>query len=221
MNKLKKTIILIILLLIYILISTINYVHATSSNISNEVFRLHVIANSNSDEDQNLKYKVRDAVIEYVKSISKNATSKNDIIKIVTKNSTNIKYIAEEVIKNEGLSYSIKINIGNFSFPTKHYGDISLPSGFYDALRIEIGNASGENWWCVMFPPLCFVDITTGIVPDESKTTLQENLETEEYALISEDSGVMKFKFKLIEMFENISIALGYNDKDSFAHTTN
>jgi len=72
-----------------------------------------------------------------------------------------------------------------------------------------------------MFPPLCFVDITTGIVPDESKTTLQENLETEEYALISEDSGVMKFKFKLIEMFENISIALGYNDKDSFAHTTN
>jgi len=221
MNNLKKSIILIILLLIYILISTINYVHATSSNISNEVFRLHVIANSNSDEDQNLKYKVRDAVIEYVESISKNATSKNDIIEIVTKNSTNIKYIAEEVIKNEGFSYSIKINIGNFSFPTKQYGDISLPSGFYDALRIEIGNASGENWWCVMFPPLCFVDITTGIVPDESKTTLQENLETEEYALISEDSGVMKFKFKLIEMFENISIALGYNDKDSFAHTTN
>lgn len=65
-----------------------------------------------------------------------------------------------------------------------------------------------------MFPPLCFVDITTGIVPDESKNRLQENLETEEYALISEDSGVMKFKFKLIEMFENISIALGYNDKN-------
>lgn len=65
-----------------------------------------------------------------------------------------------------------------------------------------------------MFPPLCFVDITTGIVPDESKNRLQENLETEEYALISEDSGVMKFKFKLIEMFENISIALGYNDQN-------
>jgi len=219
MNNLKKSIILIILLFIYVLISTINYVQATSSNISNEVFRLHIIANSNSDEDQNLKYKVRDAIIEYVESISENATSKNDIIKIVKENSDSIKYIAEQVIKNEGYSYSININIGNFSFPTKHYGDISLPSGFYDALRIEIGNASGENWWCVMFPPLCFVDITTGIVPDESKTTLQENLETEEYALISEDSGVMKFKFKLIEMFENISIALGYNDKENTTHT--
>jgi len=213
MNKLKKSIILIILLLIYLLVSTLNYVQATSSNISNELFRLHVIANSNSNEDQNLKYKVRDGVIKYVESISKNATSKNDIINIVTENSENIKSIAEQIIKDEGYSYSVKINVGNFSFPTKHYGDISLPSGFYDALRIEIGNASGENWWCVMFPPLCFVDITTGIVPEESKTTLQENLETEEYALISEDSGVMKFKFKLIEMFENISIALGYNDK--------
>ena len=214
MNNLKKSIILIILLFIYLLVSTLNYVEATSSNISDEIFRLHVIANSNSNEDQNLKYKVRDAIIEYVKSISENITSKNDIIQIVTDNNENIKHIAEQVIQNEGYSYSVNINIGNFSFPTKHYGDISLPSGFYDALRIEIGNASGENWWCVMFPPLCFVDITTGIVPDESKNRLQENLETEEYALISEDSGVMKFKFKLIEMFENISIALGYNDKN-------
>ena len=71
----------------------------------------------------------------------------------------------------------------------------------------------GKNWWCVMFPPLCFVDITTGVVPDDSKEILQENLDTEEYALISEDSGVMKFKFKIIEMFENINIALGNNDK--------
>ena len=214
MNNLKKSIILIILLFIYLLVSTLHYVEATSSNISDEVFRLHVIANSNSNEDQNLKYKVRDAVIEYVKSISENITSKNNIIQIVTDNNENIKHIAEQVIQKEGYSYSVNINIGNFSFPTKHYGDISLPSGFYDALRIEIGNASGENWWCVMFPPLCFVDITTGIVPDESKNRLQENLETEEYALISEDSGVMKFKFKLIEMFENISIALGYNDQN-------
>ena len=65
--------------------------------------------------------------------------------------------------------YSIKINIGNFEFPTKDYGDISLPAGYYDALRVEIGEAKGRNWWCVMFPPLCFVDVSSGVVPDESK----------------------------------------------------
>lgn len=213
MNKFKRVIILITLLLIYLLISTINYVQATTSNIRNEVFRLHVIANSNSKEDQDLKYKVRDDVLEYVEKISENANSKEDVINIVNENLKNIKQIAEKTVKNEGFNYEVNINIGNFSFPTKEYGDISLPSGFYDALKIEIGNASGQNWWCVMFPPLCFVDITTGVVPEDSKETLQENLDTEEYAIISEDSGIMKFKFKIIEMFENINIALGNNDK--------
>lgn len=213
MNKFKRSIILITLLLIYVLISTINYVQATTSNIRNEVFRLHVIANSNSKEDQDLKYKVRDDVLEYVEKISENANSKEDVINIVNENLKNIKQIAEKTVKNEGFNYEVNINIGNFSFPTKEYGDISLPSGFYDALKIEIGNASGQNWWCVMFPPLCFVDITTGVVPEDSKETLQENLDTEEYAIISEDSGIMKFKFKIIEMFENINIALGNNDK--------
>ena len=213
MNKFKRAIILITLLLIFILISTINYVQATTSNITNEVFRLHVIANSDSKEDQELKYKVRDDVLEYVKTISKNANSKEDVIRIVSRNLESIKQIAENTIKNGGFDYKVNMNIGNFSFPTKEYGDISLPSGFYDALKIEIGNASGQNWWCVMFPPLCFVDITTGVVPEDSKETLQENLDTEEYAIISEDNGIMKFKFKIIEMFENINMALGNNDK--------
>lgn len=212
MKKCKKILILTILLFLYILVSTINYVHATTSNISNEVFRLHVIANSNSEEDQNLKYKVRDAILNYVKDLSKNANSKEETIEIVKSNIKSIENIAKKVITDEGFTYDITANIGNFSFPTKTYGDISLPSGFYDALKIEIGNATGKNWWCVMFPPLCFVDISTGIVPDESKEVLAENLDTEEYAIISEDSGVMKFKFKLIEMFENINIALGKTD---------
>jgi len=211
-NKIKKGLILISLLFVYILISTLNYVQAASTSISEEVFRLHVIANSDSDEDQNLKYIVRDEVLEYVKSISTSAVSKEDVISIVRKNSDKIKEVAQNTIIREGFNYDVDISIGNFSFPTKEYGDISLPSGFYDALRIEIGNASGQNWWCVMFPPLCFVDISSGIVPEESKETLEENLETEEYALISEDDGIMKFKFKIIEMFENLTIALGNKD---------
>lgn len=212
MNKLKKIIILGTLLIIYFLISAINYVQATSSNISKEVFRLHVVANSDTNEDQALKHKVRDTILNYVRSISNTLTTKSDLINILESNKDEIKNLAEKTVKAEGYNYNINLNIGNFNFPTKNYGDVTLPSGYYDALKIEIGNASGQNWWCVMFPPLCFVDVTTGIVPDKSKSVLEENLNEEEYALISEDNNIIKFKFKLIEMFENINIALGKKD---------
>ncbi len=105
------------------------------------------------------------------------------------------------------------LKFGNFSFPTKSYGDISLPSGFYDALRIKIGNASGQNWWCVMFPPLCFVDVSSGIVPDDSKEAIKKDLSDEEFSLISnnEDNSEISFKFKLIEFFQNARIITAKN----------
>ena len=93
---------------------------------------------------------------------------------------------------------------------TKHYGDVSLPSGIYDALRVKIGTASGQNWWCVMFPPLCFVDVSSGIVPNDSKDLLQDNMSNEEYDLItnSDDNSSLTFKFKIVELFENIKVKL-------------
>ena len=111
--------------------------------------------------------------------------------------------IALDTIRSEGYSYDVNINIGNFEFPTKDYGDISLPAGYYDALRVEIGEAKGHNWWFVMFPPLCFVDISSGVVPDESKELLESNLSEEEFALISENDNntEIQFKFKLLEFF--------------------
>lgn len=113
--------------------------------------------------------------------------------------------IAKQTIINEGYDYDVKINIGNFNFPTKKYGDISLPSGNYDAIRIEIGEAKGQNWWCVMFPPLCFVDLTSGIVPDESKKNLENSLSPEEYMLINnKKNNTIKVKFKLVELFHNV-----------------
>ena len=112
------------------------------------------------------------------------------------------KQIALQTIHDEGYSYNVNISIGNFEFPTKDYGDISLPAGFYDALRVEIGEAQGQNWWCVMFPPLCFVDVTSGVVPEDSKEQLENNLSEEEYALVSEDSdSKIQFKFKILEFF--------------------
>ena len=189
-------------------ICAFSYVNAVSANISSSVFRLHVIANSDSAEDQNLKYLVRDALIDYMNSVSKNSNSKDEAISIAYQHKSDFYKIAKKVINDNGYDYNVNISIGNFTFPTKNYGDISLPAGYYDALKVEIGNASGQNWWCVMFPPLCFVDISTGIVPEDSKETIKDSLHTEEYNLINNaQTADVKFKFKLLEFFQNIKLA--------------
>ena len=201
-SKIKMITILSFLLFIYTSICALSYASNISTDISNSVFRLHVIANSDSIEDQNLKYKVRDNLIKYMDDICSNCKTKQDAMNLVTVYKNNFKQIALDTIQTEGYNYDVNIMIGNFEFPTKEDGDISLPAGFYDALKVKIGTAQGHNWWCVMFPPLCFVDITSGIVPEESKKYLQDNMKEEEYALISDNSSLdIKFKFKILEFF--------------------
>lgn len=209
----KKYLFLLIVLISFIILSAYSYASAINEDLSNNVFRLHVIANSDSNEDQDLKYKVRDKLIEYMKSLTTNISSKEEVIKIANNHISDFESIAKEVITENGFDYDVKVEIGNFSFPTKQYGDISFPAGFYDALKVEIGSAKGQNWWCVMFPPLCFVDVTSGIVPEESKENLQDNLGEEEYDIISntENSEIVNFKFKIVEFFENLGIQLANN----------
>ena len=200
--KVKMVIILSFLLFLYTTICAFSYTENVSTDISNSVFRLHVIANSDSKEDQDLKYKVRDNLLKYMKEICSNCKNKDEAISLVKKHQEEFKQIALQTINEEGYSYDVNISIGNFEFPTKDYGDISLPAGFYDALRVEIGEAQGQNWWCVMFPPLCFVDVTSGVVPEDSKEQLENDLSEEEYALVSEDSdSKIQFKFKILEFF--------------------
>ena len=206
-TKIKRFFIIFLLLILYIFFCAISYTNAICTNISDSVFRLHVIANSDTPEDQNLKYIVRDSIIDYINEITKNAESKEEVIELARNNIDEIKKIAEQTVYNEGYNYKIEVSIGNFEFPTKKYGDITLPPGFYDALKIEIGNAEGQNWWCVMFPPLCFVDITSGIVPDDSKEIMQNSMSEDEYELISENTRGVKFKFKIVEVLQNFTIS--------------
>ena len=145
-SKIGIIITLTFLLILYTTISAISYAEAVSTDISKSVFRLHVLANSNSDEDQVLKYKVRDNLLEYMNNICSNCSSKDEAISLVTEHKEEFKQVALKTIKNEGYNYDVNINIGNFEFPTKQYGDISLPAGYYDALRVEIGEAKGRNW---------------------------------------------------------------------------
>ena len=206
MKKLKigRIFVILILLSLFILISAISYVDAVSNNIADSVFRLHVIANSDSKEDQELKLKVRDELLSYMNIISKDSTNKQETMKIAKEHKEEFKKIAEKVIEENGYNYTVNVQVGKADFPTKYYGDITLPAGTYDALKVQIGDAKGQNWWCVMFPPLCFVDVSTGIVPENSKQELKQSLDDEEYDLISKtDDNEISFKFKIVELFQN------------------
>ena len=215
-KKLKVFIILLPLLFSYVFICSIQYVNAISSDLSDNLFRLHIIANSDSEEDQNLKYKVRDNVISYMNAICSSAKTKEEAINIANEHLDDFKKIALDTIKENGFDYDVSVSINNIFFPTKTYGDISLPEGYYDALRIQIGNASGKNWWCVMFPPLCFVDVSTGVVPEESKELMKENLTEEEYNLVcvdnnSENNSDIELKFKIVEILNHSKLITAKN----------
>lgn len=212
-SQLRNFSIIMLLLFIYTFICAHSYVSAVSNNLSQAVFRLHVIANSNSNEDQTLKLKVRDALLNYMNNICSNCSTKEEAISLANEHQHNFQQIAEQTISENGYNYPVKININNFYFPTKNYGDISLPAGFYDALRVEIGEAKGQNWWCVMFPSLCFIDISSGIVDDNAKENLEENLETESYSIISDkNNSKNKIKFKLIELFAEKGLLTANNN---------
>ena len=201
-TKFKKIILLTFLLFAYVFLSAQSYATAISNNLSTAVFRLHVLANSNSEEDQNLKLKVRDSLLNYMNGLCSNCSTKQEAISIANEHKDDFQKIAEQTIKENGYDYTAKINIDNFYFPTKNYGDISLPAGHYDALRVEIGEAKGKNWWCVMFPSLCFIDVSSGVVDDNAKENLQDNLQKESYDIISDSKKPdIKLKFKLIEVF--------------------
>lgn len=210
---LKNSSIVLFLLFIYILFSAGSYSLAISSDLSQSVFRLHVLANSDSKEDQELKLKVRDNLLNYMNEICSNCSTKEEAMKIANENKDKFQEIAENTIKENGFNYSVKININNFYFPTKSYGDISLPAGYYDALRVEIGEAKGQNWWCVMFPSLCFIDVSSGIVDKNAKENLEENLQDESYKIISqnEEKSEVKFKFKIIEFFAKTGLFTAKN----------
>ena len=219
-TKFKKIILLTFLLFAYVFLSAQSYATAISNNLSTAVFRLHVLANSNSEEDQNLKLKVRDSLLNYMNGLCSNCSTKQEAISIANEHKDDFQKIAEQTIKQNGYDYTAKINIDNFYFPTKNYGDISLPAGYYDALRVEIGEAKGKNWWCVMFPSLCFIDVSSGVVDDNAKENLQDNLQKESYDIISDSKKPdIKLKFKLIEVFAENKLFTIRKNKKYFIYT--
>ena len=182
-----------------VLFLLIGYSTNVNSNLSQNIVRLHVLANSDSEDDQSLKLKVRDAILEQSRT---DFTKKEDV-----KFQLDIyKDIAEKIVAENGYDYPVHVEYGNFSFPTKNYDRFSLPAGNYDAVRVKLGSAQGQNWWCVMFPPLCFVDGTTDAAYAESK--LRSSISEESYDIISAQnskSTPFTIKFKIVEFYGKIS----------------
>lgn len=207
-------------------------------SLASEVLRFHVLANSDSEEDQALKMQVKDAVIAYMKASMKTsnsttnstatdstttdsaatdsvesdstvtdsaATDSTETDSTATKESqadllaskvwvenhrVEIKDICEDIIANAGYDYPVTVELTESYFPVKTYGDITFPKGEYEALKIQIGEAKGQNWWCCLYPNLCFIDATYGVVSEEGKEDLQEVLTDEEYNMITTTSKV-------------------------------
>ncbi|MCM8709710.1 stage II sporulation protein R [Clostridium sp. SYSU_GA19001] len=222
MKKIFLTIVCLgIIFITFINVSTVkgNSINDTSvsESIEKKLIRFHVIANSDTVEDQALKLKVRDKVLQYISPKLKNSKSIDESRKIIKDNSETIKKLAEKVIKENGYKYSVETKLSKEKFPVKTYGNITLPQGEYEAFKIIIGNGSGQNWWCVMFPPLCFIDITKGEVSyKETEEAMKKVLSEKEYEAVDNtlegkeekkaetNENKIIIKFKIVEIIKDL-----------------
>lgn len=156
--------------------------------IAGEVFRFHVLADSDDEEDQEVKLKVRDAVLSYMKENMEGSgerASAERTEKWARENLEELERVSDQVLAAEGFDYRAKAEVTNCYFPEKKYGDVTFPEGNYEALRIELGKARGHNWWCVLYPNLCFIDTACAVVSEEGKEELEGVLEDEEYEMLT------------------------------------
>jgi stage II sporulation protein R len=187
-----------------------SYSDDVNKGLSDNLIRLHVVANSDSEEDQALKLDVRDAILSYMREELKDSQNIEQTRHIVNDDMTAISTLASKEITAHGKEYRIDVSLGNYPFPMKSYGDVTLPSGYYQALKVIIGKGEGKNWWCVLFPPLCFVDATHGTLSESAKQDLKTALTDEEYSIItSADSDgeiPVKIRFKIVDLLQDSKI---------------
>lgn len=168
---------------------------ADCEDIQEDVFRLHILANSDSEEDQNLKLTVRDEILKLTENLYSNAETKEDAVCLTAENLSTIADKAKQVISDCGYDYEVTAQITDEYFDTRTYENVTMPSGTYKALKIVIGEGKGHNWWCVMYPSLC-------VGASTNYSALKENMNDSEYELLTNEKCT--YKFKIIEYFEKI-----------------
>lgn len=193
--------ILIILITLTVLAITLAVlpIHG-ESEIYSDVLRLHVIASSDSEEDQTLKLLVRDAVLEEAQALLDEICNKAQAEKTVYENLERLRSVAEKTVRDNGYDYPVAIELGKEEYPTKNYESCCFPAGEYTSLRILIGEASGQNWWCVLFPPLCLSAAT------DADAFASVGITDNQYQIITDsESTKYKIRFKLLESFSEIA----------------
>lgn len=170
------------------------------------LIRFHVLANSDDPEDQRLKLKVRDKIIKEMAGEMETSENIVETRNIIKRNLRRIEEIAETEILSEGRDYKVSAKLTEDIFPTRRYGGTVFPAGRYEALKVEIGEGIGKNWWCVMFPPLCFVDIKNGLTDEKTQQELKKTLTEEEYKLFytatKEQELPLQLRSKIVEVFQ-------------------
>lgn len=173
--------------------------------IADGVVRFHVLANSDTTADQNLKLDVRDAVLASFGEKLEGCSSKGESMALLAASKEEIRQTAAAEIARQGYDYPVSVSLVREDFPEKTYGNLVFPAGVYDAVRIEIGKAKGHNWWCVLYPQMCYVDAAWGEPTAEGRERLQKNLTPEEYAVVSaaeQTNKAPKIKLKIVEMWQ-------------------
>lgn len=217
--KYKKLILVLALLIIsfsYIVHPYIMEKQAHVDSFKDKIIRFHIKANSDKEEDQALKLKVRDEILKEMGTQFKYSKSIDETRSIVKNNLDNIKSIAQEVIQKEGKDFPVEVFLGRKNFPTRKYGDITFPSGEYEALQVTIGEGKGKNWWCVMFPPLCFADISHSNASNVEKNLKEVLTEEEINLLLSDKEPPIILKSKIAEVLEKAKINLAKRSAKKF-----
>lgn len=200
-KKSGNKLIAVITLVLAVIAGIQNYVASAAdierlqTGIANEIIRFHVRANSDLDSDQQLKLLVKDAVVAYLTPILSTSESIEQSRELLESHKEDIRKVATDTLSEAGSDEEVSVYFEQSYFPMKTYGDVTFPPGTYEAFRIDIGDHAGKNWWCVLYPPLCFVDAVYGVVPDESKEQLAGVLTEEEYDAVTGEEYQFRFKY--------------------------
>lgn len=185
----------LVALLVACLVCTALWAEAAQTQLADHVIRLHVLANSDTQADQDLKLQVRDAVLARTDAILADQDSADQAAALLQQHLEDLAQTAEAEIQAQGYDYPVEVRLEETWFPTRTYENVSLPAGNYLALRVLIGQAEGHNWWCVVFPSLCLTAVT--------ETSLQAaGLTHDDYQLISEEDQPYQIRFKTVELWQ-------------------
>lgn len=204
MNTNQRVLTGVVVLLFMLGLISILPIHG-EAKIYDTVVRLHVLANSDSEQDQALKLQVRDEVLRVTGPMLKDCKSRDEAVAVLQEHGDEIRDAAQAVVKAQGYDYPVSILLGEEQYPTRNYENCCFPGGTYVSMRVCIGEAEGQNWWCVLFPPLCLGAASAQDGDSNEDAFISVGLTGEQYKVITETDNVKyRIRFKVLEAVQEL-----------------